>query len=193
MTKTIKRRKTLSPVFIINCVSLASLNTSRDIFQESLHINVSTYHCLYYLLIDKKVFTIFRARTSNKVQHECIYCGSLCPIKCKQSWLAKRQKEKKFLEEKIWSTHLTTLVNIDIQKVLSWTVNTIIILLFSFPSWLEKYFLGDTHLFDYLRIERTNKNNRIHKRNHDCSFSIVIYCLIQYVKCCALNYLSLKS
>ena len=35
-------------------MSLASLNTSRDIFQESLHINVSTYHCLYYLPIDKK-------------------------------------------------------------------------------------------------------------------------------------------
>ena len=80
VTKTIKWKKP-SLVFIINCVSLASLNTSRDIFQESLHINVSTYHCLYYLPIDKKVFSIFRARSSNKVQHECIYCGRFCLIK----------------------------------------------------------------------------------------------------------------
>ena len=53
VTKTINEKNPLS-VFIINCVSVASLNTSRDIFQESLHINVSTYHCLYYLPIDKK-------------------------------------------------------------------------------------------------------------------------------------------
>ena len=46
----------------------------------------------------------------------------------------QRGEKKKFLEEKIWSTHLTTLVNIDIQKVLSGTVNTIIILLFLLPS-----------------------------------------------------------
>ena len=51
-----KDNKVKNPLFcfLINCVSLASLNTSRDIFQESLHINVSTYHCLYYLPIDKK-------------------------------------------------------------------------------------------------------------------------------------------
>ena len=65
--------------------------------------------------------------------------------------------KKSFGRKKIWSTHLTTLVNIDIQKVLSWTVNTIIILLFSFPSWLEKYCLGDTHLFDYLTMAMSKK------------------------------------
>ena len=65
--------------------------------------------------------------------------------------------KKSFGRKKIWSTHLTTLVNIDIQKVLSWTVNTIIILLFSFPSWLEKYCIGDTHLFDYLTMAMSKK------------------------------------
>ena len=66
-----------------------------------------------------KSFSIFRARTSNKVLHECILWKSVPDKSVSKVDLQGGKKKKKVLEEKIWSTHLTTLVNIDIQKLLS--------------------------------------------------------------------------
>ena len=139
------------PAFIINCVSLASLSTSRDIFSlESLNINVCTYHCLYYysttIAYWQKRFTSFNARRSNKVynMNVYIYHGMLLDKSVSKLDLQRQN----FLEENMVNSFDDTCKHWYPKFCLELSIQ-LSFYFFLFPLWLQCC-LVNTHLSWYL-------------------------------------------